>query len=146
MARMRGARVIATAGDTYADRLRAFGAQVTSYGDGMVDRVLELARGTPDFILDTAPASGVLPDLIKIAGGNPRVVLTISDFEAAARLGARDTGREGNIALRYDGRFTVPVSGVYALEEWRAALEVSQRGKARGKLILQIRPSATIQS
>jgi NADPH:quinone reductase-like Zn-dependent oxidoreductase len=50
-------------------------------------------------------------------------------------------------ALRYDvladfarlavqGRFEVPVSGTFALSDWRAALEVSESGKARGKLLL----------
>lgn len=39
IARIRGARVIATAGDTYAQRLRDLGATVTAYGDGMVERV-----------------------------------------------------------------------------------------------------------
>ena len=39
IALLRGAHVITTAGETYADRLRAFGAKVTAYGDGMVERV-----------------------------------------------------------------------------------------------------------
>jgi NADPH:quinone reductase-like Zn-dependent oxidoreductase len=147
MALMRGVRVIATAGETFADRLRAFGATVTSYGEGMVERVVDLRHGTPDFVLDTSPANGVLPDLIKIAGGNPCRVLTISDFEAAARLGARDTGRESNAQLRYDvlghfaklaaeGRFVVPIAAVYRLDDWRVALAISQSGKAGGKLML----------
>lgn len=37
MALLRGARVIATAGDTFAERLRALGATVTPHGDGMVE-------------------------------------------------------------------------------------------------------------
>jgi NADPH:quinone reductase-like Zn-dependent oxidoreductase len=146
IALMRGARVIATAGETFADRLGGLGAKVTSYGDGMVDRVLKIAAKTPDLVLDTAPPSGVLPDLIKIAGGDPRRVLTITDFDAASKLGARSSFGE-DPALRYDvlaefaqlaaeGRFTVPVARTFSLEDWRAALEVSQTGKARGKLII----------
>ncbi len=146
IALMRGANVIATAGETFADQLRAFGAKVTRHGDGMVDRVADLAAGPPDLVLDTAPISGVLPDLIRIAGGDPRRVLTISDFEAASRLGARSSFDE-DATLRYDvldefaqlaasGRFTVPVGRRFALEDWRAALEVSQSRQARGKLII----------
>lgn len=48
MARMRGARVIATAGSTFADRLRATGATVTPYEEGMVGRMLQIADGSPD--------------------------------------------------------------------------------------------------
>ncbi|MEK3871056.1 NADP-dependent oxidoreductase [Paenibacillus sp. FSL M7-0831] len=146
IALMHGANVIATAGNTYADRLRALGAAVTSYGDGMVERVTELAGQPVDLVLDTAPVSGVIPDLIRIAGGDPRRVLTISDFAAAAELGVRASTGEDQ-TFRYDvlrefaqyaadGKFTVPVAQTFALEDWRRALDISQSGHARGKLIL----------
>lgn len=146
IALMRGARVVATAGDTYAERLRALGATVTSYGDGMVERVVDVAEGPVDLVLDTAPPSGVLPDLIRIVGGDPRRVFTISDFAAAAELGVRSSVGEDN-TLRYDvlgefarraadGQFTVPIARTFALEDWRTALDISQRGHARGKLVL----------
>jgi NADPH:quinone reductase-like Zn-dependent oxidoreductase len=51
-----GASVIATAGKTYAEALRATGAQVTGYGDGLVDRV----GASVDLVLDTAPPSNAL--------------------------------------------------------------------------------------
>jgi NADPH:quinone reductase-like Zn-dependent oxidoreductase len=141
-----GARVIATAGSTYSERLRAAGALVTAYGEGMVERVRELAGGSPDLVLDTAPVSGVLPDLVRIADGDARRVLTISDFESADALGVRTSFSEG-AALRYDvlgeyaqraadGMFSIPVARTYRLDEWREALEVSRSGSARGKLVL----------
>lgn len=147
MALMRGARVIATAGETFSGRLRALGAKVTSYGPGMVERVREIAGGSPDLILETAQASGVLPDLLEIAGGDPQRVLTIgSDFETARELGVRHSFTEGG-PLRYDvlgdfaqlaatGRFTVPVGRTFVFEEWREALDLSLSGRAHGKLVL----------
>jgi len=152
MALLRGARVIATAGETFAGPLRALGATVTAYGDGMAERVRAIASAPPDLIFDTAPASGVLPDLVRIAGGDPRRVLTCTDFAAAAELGVRTgfgergTG-EGGAVLRYDvlgdfaqlaaeGRFTIPLARTFPLEDWRAALDVSQSKRAHGKLIL----------
>jgi NADPH:quinone reductase-like Zn-dependent oxidoreductase len=146
LALMRGARVVATAGDTYARQLREFGANVTAYGDGMVERVMVIVGGSPDLILDTAPPSGVLPDLVRIAGGDPRRVHTITDFAAAAELGVRDSLGEGG-SLRYDmlaafarwaveGRLTVPIARTFALDEWGLAREISQSGHARGKLVL----------
>ncbi len=151
MALMRGARVIATAGSTFADRLRALGATVTSYGDGLVDRVLQIAGGSPDLVLDAAPPSGVLPDLVKIAG-DPKHVLTITDFAAAKELGVRD-GLGEDATLRFDvlgkfaqlaadGKFEVPVARVFALEDWRAALELSQGQNPRGKVMLLLRATA----
>ncbi|MGO4370970.1 NADP-dependent oxidoreductase [Paenibacillus sp. 2TAB19] len=146
IALMRGARVVATAGATYAGQLRAMGAMVTSYGDGMVDRVIELAEQPVDLVLDTAPISGAIKDLIQIVNGNPQRVLTVSDFAGAAELGVRASYGE-EPSLRYDvvghfaqltaeGKFTIPVAQTFSLDDWRTALEISQSGRAQGKLIL----------
>lgn len=146
IALLRGMRVVATAGDTYAGRLRELGAQVTSYGDGMVARVLDLNGGPVDLALDTSPVGGSLPDLVRIAGGDPRRVMTVSDFAAAAELGVRDTFHEDRsltadalaefAQLAAEGRFDVPVAGTFPLEEWRTPLEISLSGHAHGKLVL----------
>jgi NADPH:quinone reductase-like Zn-dependent oxidoreductase len=50
-------RVAVHAGDTYAQRLRDFGAVVTSYGAGLVERVRAVTGGPVDVVLDTAPAA-----------------------------------------------------------------------------------------
>ena len=146
IALMRGAHVIATAGDAFASRLQDLGAEVTAYGDGMVERVREIADGTPDLVLHTALAPGVLPDLIKIASGDARRVMSITDFDEKG-LGVRTTGREPGLVPRYDalghfaqlaaeGRFTVPVARTFGMEDWRHALELSHGGHAHGKLLI----------
>lgn len=95
IALLRGAQVFATAGETYAERLRALGAQVTAYGVGLAERVLQLAGGPVERALDTAPVnvsstvSGALAELVRAVGGNPKRVLTIVDFAGAAKLGVR---------------------------------------------------------
>jgi NADPH:quinone reductase-like Zn-dependent oxidoreductase len=145
MAIMRGANVIATAGPKHADQLRSFGAKVTSYGDGMADRVRAL--GAVDLVLDTAPIrAGVLPELIRVAG-DPRRVLTISDHTTAATLNVRHSFDDPNVKLRHDalapfvalaaeGKFTVPIAGTFSLSDWRTAMDISLSGKAGGKLLL----------
>ena len=161
MALLRGARVIATAGDTYAERLRTLGAMVTPYGDGMVERVREIAGGSPDLVFDTAPVNmqpniarlgGILADLVEIADGDPRRVMTCGDFDNAPKHGVRiglgeaGTGPDGAV-LRWDmlaefarlaaeGRFTVPLARTFPLEGWREALDLSLSGRAHGKLVL----------
>lgn len=91
----RGARVFATAGATYAERLRALGAKVTSYDPGIAERVLTLAGGPVDLALDTAPVNmsptvqSALVELVRAVGGDPKRVLTIADFAGAAKLGVR---------------------------------------------------------
>jgi NADPH:quinone reductase-like Zn-dependent oxidoreductase len=160
MALSRGATVVATAGDTFTERLRALGARVTPYGNGMVERVRQLAEGPVELALDVAPVNvssavrGALPDLVRIVGGDPRRVLTIVDFAGAAELGVRSifdqedaTAEDMVHAMRYDvlgefaqlaarGQFAIPIARTFALEDWRTALEISQSGHARGKLVL----------
>jgi len=153
IALLRGAHVIASAGETYADRLRALGARVTSYGDGMVERVRELAGGAPDFALHTARVDGVLPDLIKIVDGDAQRVMSFSDFDKDG-LGVRTTGREKNGVHRYDvlgtyaqlaaeGRFTIPIARTFTWENWQDAMAISMAGRAHGKLVLLIDEKAT---
>jgi len=146
IALLRGAKVIATAGETFAPRLRDLGAKVTPYGDGMVKRVRELAGGAPDFALHTARVKGVLPDLVKIVDGDPHRVMSFSDFDEGG-LGVRTTGREKGVVHRHDvlpqyaqlcaeGRFTIPIARTFALEDWPKALDLSLNNRAHGKLVL----------
>ncbi|MFI6056499.1 NADP-dependent oxidoreductase [Streptomyces violascens] len=151
IALIRGARVIATAGDTYAGRLRDLGATVVGYGDGLADRVEALGIGQVDLAFDTAPPSSALPELVEIVGGDPKRVLTCSDMAGAAELGVRDSFNEDSATwtdderfgvfpefaqLAAEGRFTVPVAGTFPLTDWRRALEISLTGHAHGKLLL----------
>ena len=146
IALLRGAHVIAAAGETFAGRLRDLGAKVTPYGEGMVERVRAIAGGAPDFALHTAQITGVLPDLIKIVDGDPRRVMSFADFDQDG-LGVRTTGREKGVVHRYDalpryaqlaaqGRFTIPIAKTFALEDWREALDLSLNKRAHGKLVL----------
>jgi NADPH:quinone reductase-like Zn-dependent oxidoreductase len=168
MGLLRGARVIATAGETFADRLRTLGASVTPHGDGMVERVRDLAGGAPDLVFDTAPLNmrpelgppgGVLGDLVAIAGGDAGRVMTCSDFMNAGALGVRTgmgeaPGGPGGTMLRYDvlaqfaalaaeGRFSVPLARTFALEAWREAVAISLSGRAHGKLVLTLEPASS---
>jgi NADPH:quinone reductase-like Zn-dependent oxidoreductase len=152
MALLRGAHVIASAGESFADRLRELGAKVTPYGDGMVERVRELAGGSTDLALHTAQVEGTLPDLVEIVGGDPKRVLSFADFDEEG-IGVRTTGREKGVVHRYDvlghyaelaakGRFSIPIAQTFALEDWRQAAEISMSRKAHGKLVLMPRTAS----
>src|SRR4051794_10045865 len=77
----RGATAIGTASEHNHDFLRSLGAEPTTYGTGLPERVRALAPSGVDAVFDCA--GGALPDLIAIAGDPARVV-TIADVTAAA--------------------------------------------------------------
>jgi NADPH:quinone reductase-like Zn-dependent oxidoreductase len=126
LARRAGARVIATAGPTHTEALRATGAQVTPYGEGMAGRVRELAGGPVDVVLDVSPPDdATIPELLRTVT-DPEHVLTISNLAAARELGARDAFTEGPLTHRHEvvgecaqlaaeGRFGIPVARVVPL-------------------------------
>jgi NADPH:quinone reductase-like Zn-dependent oxidoreductase len=147
----RGAHVIATAGPTFTADLEDFGARVTPYGDGMPARVRALTDGHDvDLVLDTPrPSPGTLPDLIALAGGDPRRVVTISNHEEARNLGARVNIDERRpdltpptvllphyASLAAQGAFRLPIAKSYPLDQWRDAVHLSLAGNPHGKVVL----------
>jgi NADPH:quinone reductase-like Zn-dependent oxidoreductase len=141
----RGARVIGTGSPATHDYLRSLGAEPVSYGEGMAERVRAIAADGVDFALDVA-GSGVLPELIDLAGGAENVI-TIADFLGAQRYGVRfsrgSSGRaEYAIALAMqlidEGTFGIPVGQAFPLEDVAEAHRVGESGKVRGKLVLTV--------
>jgi NADPH:quinone reductase-like Zn-dependent oxidoreductase len=141
LARARGARVIGTASEANHEFLRSLGAQPTTYGEGMVERVRALAPDGVDLAFDTAGRG--MADLIALTG-DPARVATIADFGAAA-LGVKVTGGDDGratealaeaAALIDAGRAYVPIAGTYAFTDAADAHRASAGGHVRGKLIL----------
>ncbi len=141
-ARARGARVIGTASEANHEFLRSLGAEPTTYGDGLADRVRELAPDGVDRALDTA-GRGALPALIEITG-SPDNVITIADFSAAehgVRVTSGAEGRSwqalGEAARLYEaGELTMPVAQTFPFEQAAEAHRMSEEGHVRGKLVL----------
>jgi NADPH:quinone reductase-like Zn-dependent oxidoreductase len=142
----RGARVIGTASPNNHDYLRSLGAEPTTYGDGLADRVRELAPSGVDAALDAA-GGGALPALVELAGGPERVV-TIADYEGARETGARMSGGPGTqraVHALHDigplietGQFSLPVAQTFPLADIAEAHRLSEAGHVRGKLVLLV--------
>jgi NADPH:quinone reductase-like Zn-dependent oxidoreductase len=139
----RGARVIGTASPANHDYLRSLGAEPVAYGEGLAERVRAVAPDGVDLALDVA-GSGVLPELIKLAGGAEHV-LTVADFAGAQQHGVRfsrgDSGRALHALadigeLIESGRFSLPVAQTFPLADVAEAQRVSEHGHVRGKLVL----------
>ncbi|WP_243062261.1 NADP-dependent oxidoreductase [Humibacter sp. RRB41] len=145
----RGANVIATAGPALEADLTGFGAHVTRYGEGMVDRVRELATGPVDLVLDAAPpVTGIIPTLIETVR-DPNDVVTVSNHDDARQLGARvnlDMLRINGwpaydptvqyAAKAAKGEFRLPIGRTFPLDDWRSAVELSLGRAPHGKIVL----------
>jgi len=146
LAHIRGVRVIGTASPYNHEYLRSIGAEPTTYGDRLADRVREIAPTGVDAALDAA-GGGALAALAELAGGPERVV-TIADYPGAQETGARFSGGMGTEraihALRdigpliESGRFSLPVAQTFPLERIGDAHALSQDGHVRGKLVLLV--------
>ncbi|NLU74037.1 NADP-dependent oxidoreductase [Streptomyces sp. HNM0575] len=149
LAAARGATVLGTASEHNHGFLRSLGAEPTTYGPGLAERIRALAPSGVDAVFDCA--GGVLPDLVAIAGDPARVV-TVADITAAAHgvhmshtapgasVGPPDPPAAHGLAIAVElaeqGRLRIPVAGAFPLAEVAAAHALSEGGHARGKIVL----------
>jgi NADPH:quinone reductase-like Zn-dependent oxidoreductase len=141
LARVAGARVIGTASPANHERLAGYGVEPVAYGDGLADRVRELApdgvTAVADFVggvLDTTLA--VLADGGRHASiADPTVGTAGGDWIWVRPDGA---GLAALAALADQGRLTVPVAEVFPLAEVAEAFRLSQAGHTHGKIIIRV--------
>jgi NADPH:quinone reductase-like Zn-dependent oxidoreductase len=137
--------VIGTAGAANHDYVRSLGAEPVTYGEGLTGRVRALAPEGVDLALDVA-GSGILPELIELAGGAEHV-LTVADFAGAQKYAVTfsrgDSGRALHVLAEIGelieaGRFKPQAVRTFPLAEIAEAHRVSEQGNGRGKLVLLI--------
>ena len=143
---VRGARVVGTASPGNHDYLRSLGAEPTTYGDGLAERVRVLAPDGVDAALDAA-GGGALPALVELTG-DPQHVVTVADYAGAEATGACFSGGPGTPravhalndvgALIAAGRFTLSVAQTFPLDQIAEAHRLSETGHVRGKLVLLV--------
>ncbi|WP_336645021.1 NADP-dependent oxidoreductase [Microbacterium sp. USHLN186] len=134
-----GARVIATASERNHEYVRGLGGEPVVYGDGLAERVREMASGSVDAVADFV--GGVLPATLAVLdAGGPHVSITDG---AVAQHGGRyiwvrpdgtQTARLG--ALADEGRLRVEIAQSFPLEQVADAFRASQGGHIRGKLVI----------
>ena len=143
LARLRGARVIGTASERNHDYLRELGAEPVVYGDGLADRVREIAPGGVDVVLDFAGGSSLdsTNDLLREGG----VVTSIADPRAASEFGGNyiwvrpDAAQLAELArLAADGSLRVEVAETFPLDDAAAAYARLEEGHTRGKIVVTV--------
>ncbi|MFE7665952.1 NADP-dependent oxidoreductase [Streptomyces celluloflavus] len=137
----RGLRVIGTASEPNHDYLRSLGAEPVTYGDGLADRVRALAPAGVDVALDFV--GGVVDVSQRLLKDRTRMA-SITDDEVKAAGGhlvwvrpdTADLTALGELADA--GRLTVPVHAAFPLSEAAEAFRLSQGGRTRGKIVLDV--------
>lgn len=136
-----GARVIGTASAKNHDLLRSLGAEPVEYGEGLAERVRELAPEGVDLVADFI--GGVLPTTQAVLTGSGRHASIIDP----AVLGAggslfwvRPSGSDLQVLadMAAAGKLHVPIAGRFPLEDAAEAFRLNQTGHVRGKIVIQM--------
>ncbi|WP_329261684.1 NADP-dependent oxidoreductase [Streptomyces sp. NBC_01478] len=133
LARLRGARVIGTAGPHNAGFLRSLGVVPVAHGPGLADRLKAAAPDGIDAFIDT------------FGQGNVDIAIELG----VARHGVRSRAQEDVFTPQLVAELaelvskwllTVPVGEVYPLEQVQEAYRQVQRRHTRGKIVLSLVP------
>lgn len=138
-----GTTVIGTASPKNHDRLRELGVTPVAYGDGLEDRVREIAPGGITAVVDFV--GGVLDQSLALLGedhGNRLVSIADSDVEehGGRWVWVRPDGGRLHYLLEKvsEGAVSVHIDRTFSLAEAAEALEVSKSGEANGKLVIDV--------
>ncbi len=146
LARLRGARVIATASEGSHGLLRDLGAEPVVYGDGLLERVRAMAPEGVDAALDLVGTDEALDVSLALVPDRSRVT-TIAHFVRGPQEGVllpggpeseeiRDAARPELARLAGEGQLKVLVAQTYPLADAAAAHRQISTGHTTGKLAL----------
>lgn len=150
LAARRGAKVIATGGESADELVRSLGAEPVRYGEGLLDRVRWLAPDGVDVALDLVGTDEAMDVSLALVPDRSRIV-TIANFERAPREGVtllgngpgadpgteiRDAARPVLARLAGDGELRVFVASTYPLDRAADAHRQILTGHTTGKLVL----------
>lgn len=143
IARILGARVIGTSSPANADFVRSLGAEWTAYGDGLVDRVRELAPDGVDVALDLAGGDALTASFELVS--EPWRVASITDAAGVLEHGGAyvfvrpDADQLTELAGWVDaGQLTVAIDRVLPLEQAAEAMDHVRDAHGQGKTVLRV--------
>jgi NADPH:quinone reductase-like Zn-dependent oxidoreductase len=142
LAPLAGATALGLAGEANHDWLRDHGAIPVTYGEGVAERILQVADHVDAFI-DTF--GGDYVDLALELGVPPSRIDTIANFAAIQEQGVKgEASAAGSSAevlaelagLIADGQLEVPIAATYPLDKVREAYDELAAGHTHGKIVL----------
>ena len=138
-----GASVVGTCSEENHDYLRELGGEPVTYGDGLAERVREVAPDGVDAVADLAGGDSLAQsdDLLRTPGR----VVSVLDPQAAFERGGTyvfvrpDVGHLRALAELADAGSLEPrVQSVHDLDDVQAAVEEASSGSVRGKVVLRV--------
>ena len=141
IARAMGARVLGTASAKNHDMLRSLGVEPIEYGEGLADRVRELAPDGVDVVADfiggvLQTTQAVLSETGRHASIVDNTVLGGGGTLVWVRPSGEDLQVLANMAAA--GELKVPIAERFALEDAAEAFRLNQTGHVQGKIIIQV--------
>ncbi|KLU11250.1 NADP-dependent oxidoreductase [Kocuria sp. SM24M-10] len=137
----RGARVIGTASETNHDYLRGLGAEPVVYGDGLPERVRELAPEGVDVVVDLV--GGVVEQTLAVLKDGGRHASVADDAVEAhggtwmwVRPSAEDLTELSRLVDR--GALRIELARSVPLAEAAEVYRLSQEGHVRGKIAVRM--------
>ncbi|WP_285115366.1 NADP-dependent oxidoreductase [Leifsonia sp. fls2-241-R2A-40a] len=153
VAKHRGARVIGTCGDRNFDYLRQLGIKPVRYGEGIEERIRELAPDGVDALIDNFGQDGrELAERLNVPPSRYRSSEDRRDTELRLLQDdpesvAHGTAQLQRLAQLADERaFTLLISGFYPLDEIAYAYDDLQNLHSRGKIVLGTHPVTTYRT
>ncbi|HXF30866.1 MAG TPA: NADP-dependent oxidoreductase [Solirubrobacterales bacterium] len=141
--KVRGADVVGLASEDHHDWLREKGITPVSYGEGVIERILEATPDGIDAFIDLYGPEYV--DLAIQLDVPPAKVETIIAYEKAQEVGAKTEGSSDATSpeilkemaeLVAAGKIEVPIAATYPLDEVREAFEQLEDRHTLGKIVL----------
>ncbi|WP_459644519.1 zinc-binding dehydrogenase [Kineococcus sp. NUM-3379] len=145
LARLRGARVLGTAGEANAPFLASLGVEPLTYGEGLLERIRAAAPGGVDAYVDTYGAGNV--DVAIALGVPPSRITTTADGRAVRVHGVRSDAQEqadtpdvwsALARLVAAGHVVIPIARIYPLDQVQEAYHDLATRHVRGKRVLSV--------
>jgi NADPH:quinone reductase-like Zn-dependent oxidoreductase len=139
-----GARVVALASERHHAWLLRRGAAPVAYGDGVRERILATADGSPIASFIDLVGDGYVELALELGIPKARID-TLVDFPAIAKYGVKSEGGAAAASAATlaelaraiaAGDLVVPIQSSYPLEEVRAAFTELEAGHVAGKIVL----------
>lgn len=141
LARLAGARVLATASEPNHDLLRSLGAEPLTYGDGLADRVRAVAPEGVDVVADFAGGVREITMAVLAPGGRHASIAdrTVTDVGGSWMWVRPDASDLAHLAAMVDaGDVVIRVAHTFDLADAAEAVRLSKGGHASGKIALRV--------